>query len=352
MDSINVLMLGGRRCGKTTVLSSMYTNIGKVLAGTGLSLEVSDQKTVSELERASEIIQDNIKMFEKPLTRIELDDNPTRESRSYSFRLTLEKGGRIPFQIFDIPGEWLTDPGKEVALRGLIQNSQVIMLAIDTPYLFSKMTDKGYGRYHEEYNKPLEIANFFKNSLSVEDMKERMILFVPMKCERYYNLENNPKLNIFNREYMSELVDAICDGYRDILQYLRTPALAGSCTIAVTPILSAGGIDFVRFRRDPRTGKMIALYQEPEFLPEWRKGYHPQFCEQPMLYTLAYVLTQAGRAAAGRQNTMYRSLAGLFSGAGAEQIRTALATIQKKMKRNYGSTPVDGYYMIQNPLNI
>lgn len=350
METINILMLGGRRCGKTTVLSAMYREIGKILAGTGMDLEVANAQTRAELERATANIQQNIQKFATPLTRIEIDDNPTSASKSYSFQLSMEKGGKIPFFIHDIPGEWLTDPQHEMSLRALIRQCQVILIAIDTPYLFAKMTENGYGRYHEEYNKPMEIANFFKNSLSLEEIKERMVLFVPIKCERYYNLEHNSRLNIFNREYMRELMDAISAGYRDLLQYLRSPELAGSCTLAITPILSAGGIDFVRFRKDPQTGRMVALYQEPEFLPENRQGYHPQFCEQPMLYALAYILIQAMRAQNGR-NSMYQQVARRMGGS-PQQIFAALATIQKKMKRNEGILPQDGYFIIQNPVNV
>ena len=73
-----------------------------------------------------------------------------------------KKEGTFLFTSTTIPGEWLTDPQQEGNLRGLIRQCQVILIAIDTPYLFAKTTGKGYGRYHEEYNKPLEIANFFK----------------------------------------------------------------------------------------------------------------------------------------------------------------------------------------------
>ena len=88
METINILMLGGRRCGKTTVLSAMYQEIGKILAGTGLSLSVGNDQTRKELAQAAEIIQQNIRKFATPLTRIEIDDNPTSANRSYNFTLT------------------------------------------------------------------------------------------------------------------------------------------------------------------------------------------------------------------------------------------------------------------------
>lgn len=346
MKQVNILMLGGKRCGKTTVLASMYGEINRALAGTSLKLNVEEQ-TERDLERAKGAIARKMEDFKTPLTRVEVDDNPTSALKTYSFRLTVEGGTRIPFRIHDIPGEWLTDSHQK-EVKELVKESQVILIAIDTPYLFSKMTGRGYGIYHEEYNKPLEIANFFKNSLALENIEDRMILFVPIKCERYYHLTHTPQLNTCKRNYMQELVDAIGNGYRDLLMYLRsTPALLNSCTLAITPILSAGGIDFVRFRTDQETGKIVSLYQEPEFLREYEQGYSPKFCEQPMLYALIYMLLQE----MGKVKPHFGAMR-LFRGMNQGQIQEAFQTLRKKLKRNTGSHAEDGFYFIQNPKEI
>ena len=162
MKQVNILMLGGKRCGKTTVLSSMYGEINKALAGTNIQLTVVDQ-TATDLNRARHAIEEKMADFKNPLTRVEVDDNPTSAMKVYNFKLSIGSKG-FPFKIHDIPGEWLTDTHQK-EVRTLIKECQVIIIAIDTPYLFAKMTSKGYGIYHEEYNKPMEIANFFKNSL-------------------------------------------------------------------------------------------------------------------------------------------------------------------------------------------
>lgn len=346
---INILMLGGKRCGKTTVLSSMYDNINKVLAGTGMSVGVLDQVTHNTLLQAKNSIQGTMANFNVPLTRVEVDDNPTSAMKSYRFNLTLD-GKIIPFTIHDIPGEWLTDPAQQATVRNLVAECQVILIAIDTPYLFAKMTGFGYGIYHQEYNKPLEITNFFKNSLSVNNLKDRMILFVPIKCERYYHLTHCPKLNVFQRNYMQELVSAVGAGYQDLLAYLRsTPELMNNCTLAVTPILSAGGIDFVKFYTDEETGKVVSLYQQPEFLKESEQGYSPRFCEQPMVYSLAYILMleilqqQQKKGGSGQK---------IFGGSSGNQLFSAYETLRKKMLRNTGVHTEYGYYFIQNPRDL
>ena len=62
-----------------------------------LSLSVGNDQTRKELAQAAEIIQQNIRKFATPLTRIEIDDNPTSANRSYNFTLTVDKGGKSPF---------------------------------------------------------------------------------------------------------------------------------------------------------------------------------------------------------------------------------------------------------------
>lgn len=348
MADINILMLGGKRCGKTTVLSSMCKEIDKALAGTELRLTPKNN-TAANLQKAGDVIRKKIEEFDNPLIRTTVDENPTGARQMYEFTFNTPGVNNIEVNIHDIPGEWLTQSIHADEIRKLIAASQVIIIAIDTPYLFYKMTDKGYGQYHEEYNKPKEIANFFKNSLSPEDIKDRMILFVPLKCERYYHLTYSRKLNSFGRNYMQEVFDAVCTGYNDLLFYLRsTQQLLNSLTIAVTPILSAGGIDFVKFITDPETGRATSLYQKPEFLPDTQKGYAPMFCEQPIIYALTYVM-RLGLDGQWKPKGLFRST----QNANHVAMLTAYSTLVKKMKRaSAGLFAQDGYYIIQNPKNI
>ena len=345
METINILMLGGKRCGKTTVLGSMYNQIEKAVAATDLSISYSDEATRTELTKATDAIKEKMGMFHNKLIRVEVDENATNAKSEYKFALSV-KNYKIPFVIHDIPGEWLENENQE-KVKKLIDQCDVIMIAIDTPYLFSKMTSKGYGIYHETYNKPATITNFFKNSLKPEQIKHRMVLFVPIKCERYYHLTYSEKLNLSKRDFMQELVSAISYGYADLISYLRsTKELANNCTIAITPILSAGGIDFVHFRKDPKTGKMVSLYQQPEFLPADECGYSPRFCEQPLIYSLIYILR---RAIDAKKNN--RFFAGI-GGGNLVQMETAYNTLRGRIKRGSRSFSEDGYYFIQNPLDI
>ena len=110
-------------------------------------------------------------------------------------------------------------------------------------------------------------------------------------------------------------------------------------------ILSAGGIDFVKFCEDPETGKIVSLYQEPEFLDKSEKGYQPKFCEQPMIYALTYILMQSWQQSQQGQG-------GLFRGTNQQALQQAVGTMRMKMKKNKGGFADDGYYFIQNPKGL
>ncbi len=344
MLQINVLMLGGKRCGKTTVLASMCKEIERVLAGTSISL-TPKPATFQNINKAAYTIKRKIEEFNNPLLRTTVDESPTSARQVYEFALTIPAIEDISVNIHDIPGEWLTQPIHEKEIKTLIAQSHVILIAIDTPYLFYKMTVNGYGMYHDLYNKPKEIANFFRTCLSPNEISNRMILFVPLKCERYYHLTYSQKNNPSRRNYMREILNSVCDGYRDLLFYLRsTPELVNSLTIAVTPILSAGGIDFVKFTEDEQTGKVISIFQAPEFLPESQKGYNPKFCEQPILYALTYMMRLG-------LDGMWapKSKLGYQRNAAIVEVNHAYETLRSRLKR---SDATDGFYIIQNPKNI
>lgn len=353
--AVQILMLGGKRCGKSTVLSSMFSSINDALSGTDFVIE-TDHATTAALDEAKAVIVNKMKEFANPLTSCEVEENPNPSERPFNFRLRRKsngkiKGSGIPFRIIDIPGEWLTNQNVE-KVKGLIKDSQIIVIAIDTPYLFAKMTDRGYGKYHEEANKPVQITTFFKDVVPAKDLRDRMILFVPIKCERYYHLDKSMYLRQFGRSYMREVTEAVLKGYDALITYLRSDdEIDNQCAIAVTPILSAGGIDFISFRKNEVEDKMVSYYQSPEFLPANERGYNPKFCEQPLIYILVYLLNSAIEANSSSKNSIFNR--SLFSGINQQQMESALGTIKQKMKKNTGiSIEEDGYFIFPNSKNL
>lgn len=95
---------------------------------------------------------------------------------------------------------------------------------------------------------------------------------------------------------------------------------------------------------------MVSLYQEPEFLHEYEQGYSPKFCEQPMIYALLYILMQ--EMTGEKKRSLFGSPVSIFRGMNQSQVQTAVETLRKKLKRNTGNHPEDGFYFIQNPKDL
>ena len=55
---IQVMMVGGRRCGKTSILAAMQSNFQELLADTDLTLVCSDMDTLSVLDAKHNEIDD------------------------------------------------------------------------------------------------------------------------------------------------------------------------------------------------------------------------------------------------------------------------------------------------------
>ena len=74
-----------------------------------------------------------------------------------------------------------------------------------------------------------------KIALQGNDQK-RMILFVPLKCEAY-KIEGR----------MPEVLEVVKESYNELITYFTTGKNKELCTIAITPVITMGGLRFLRF---------------------------------------------------------------------------------------------------------
>ena len=102
MNDIHVLMFGGKRCGKTTVLASMIRETARALSGTQFSMS-ADPETAQRLRDAIDVIEGKMSAFNEPLTRVEVDENPTSAKQTSIFTLD-SPSQRCSLHIHDIPG--------------------------------------------------------------------------------------------------------------------------------------------------------------------------------------------------------------------------------------------------------
>ncbi len=274
---VNVMMLGGRRCGKTSVLAAMTRGFDDALSNTQLTVGPADDDTMDVLEEKR---REGLELFARKDVAFTPDDNPNLDEKVYSLFVELSgKRRRICINFVDQPGEWLVNKGEQGRnkLRGRLKESRILMIAIDTPYL---MEENGvyndYRNYCDRITSEIKAQGFLNNGSC-------MILFVPLKCECYKNDDR-----------MNEVADRVREAYKSLIQDVRK---IKGCYCAITPIFTLGGIAFSHFERE--RGEIVieekykiptAKYYRPD--PK-QKEPTPEFCEQPMLYVLAYTLQQA-----------------------------------------------------------
>lgn len=277
---MQICMLGARGVGKTSVLTSMFFNLNAPSAGTNLMLVTSKKDngfTATAINEKHDLLYNMFKNITSNTYLTESGIPGDFEEHTYMFQFgEIGKISRIDLNIRDYPGEYVqTHPDK---VQEYIADSQVVIIAIDAPHLIENK-----GEFNEVKNRTSVITEFFKKTFeSLED--DKLILFVPLKCEKYYN-----------EGRMNELTQCVEEKYFNLIDFFKTCTAKRHIACAITPILTLGGVVFDSFAADEE-GNIITLHDEEGDLPtpQYRfvsstASYSPKYCEQPLCYLLSFV---------------------------------------------------------------
>ena len=339
---IQVMMVGGRRCGKTSVLAAMKRNFDELFNSKNLVIRYGDTETLDALEDKNAEIEEYF--WSAGGRTFTPDSNPTDEMMQYAFKVGIPgKRGSIKIDFIDYPGEWLTDKIHIKDLKACVEKTQVIIIAIDTPHMMEEA-----GRFNEQRNGCNRVEGMLKMALEDAPEMRRLVLFVPLKCECY-----------LADGRMNEVLEKTKESYDEIINYFGQ--LKSIYEVAVTPIFTLGGAMFSHFETDKLTGeiKINEKFRTPEkpiyYFPDVNvKKPEPKYCEQPIVYLLLYLLQLAGDLKAYKLEK-----AGLFGKFGIMLQEWILKTtsasdyfnekeiIAKKLKKQG-----EGYQIIQNPMKF
>lgn len=286
---IQVLMVGGRRCGKTSVLAAMKTNFENAFSQTNMDIFPDDLDTLDILATKNDEMKEYfIQAGDRTFVP---DNNPTEDIMEYSFSVKISnKRNNLKVKFVDYPGEWLTDVSHRDKIQEYMKNSQAILIAIDTPHMMEEN-----GLYNERKNYCNKIADRIKRAFEdsaknhpITFGEHKLVLFVPLKCERY--LADNR---------MDEVKLKTAESYESLITFLKKDSY--TYETAITPIFTLGKAMFSHFERDKDTGKIKidtkdripekAIYYFPD---ENAKKPVPKYCEQPIVYLIAYLMQCAG----------------------------------------------------------
>ena len=269
-NELSFTVLGPYACGKTTLLACMNECLAGLMPG---NFEAGDSQTFRLLTEAySKLEHDAQDNGESLFFTGGIEGTDT--DHSYNFNVNAGHT-RIPLKFTDFPGEWLdphdTDNAEKYAeVERIAKSSSVIMAVIDSPYLMHHG-----GRYSAEARIP-EIEHVIENSLTND---EKLILIVPVKCERY--LENDHDAELLRDTVKSHFSHTI-----KLADY--SSSYYGKVAVSILPVKTMGNVMFARF--EEKGGRITQVYRKII-----GRQFKPEYVDQPIRYAMSFLLEQYRR---------------------------------------------------------
>lgn len=350
---VNVMMFGGRRCGKTSVIAAMKSCIEEQFGSQSHLLMTYENSTLDIITKKEKEIKKFLCGSEKVFFPNEGDSKGISE---YFFDVSLKgKKGTISLKFLDYPGEYLSNPTKQDFLKEQVEKSNIFIIAIDTPMLMEEPdeADKDkIGRYNSDSNKPALVCNTIMSVLKDRGNSKipPLIMFVPLKCEKYHN-ENT----------MYEVNKKVHAAYKPLFDFFGGPN-ENCFEVVIAPILTFGAntAQFSRFEYDENGN----IKERKDGLPEKslyirtnvQTVYSPMYCEQPLLYALEYLLYVARKQKEAEKlkgnwfTTFFKNLFdGFFKLPNAKDFFEQEQAIRRKLRKDDDG---DGYEIVHNPMNL
>lgn len=232
--ALKVLMVGGRRCGKTSALAVMFDQL--IRGKTNEFFTVADTTVIetkgNETQDTLTSKTTGLRLFlERPTTKTFLvDSEPTLCDWKYTCKLTLPgTSKRLEIEYTDVPGEWFRSGTKDDEINQYVAANDVFVVMVDTPYLMEESE-----AMCDAVNCISDIHNALTNINDQNGTKAKMVVFVPIKCEKWVK-EGRIK------DVVDKLKKAYSVPIRALLAYNKM-------SICVLPIETAGNILFREFK--------------------------------------------------------------------------------------------------------
>ena len=247
MENLKVLMMGGRRCGKTSALASLFDQMKNTPEIYNL-LTVADKTKLEEkpmpngeLEKQEPLNKKKLELqnFLKKYNSSDflVDKGPTRNWWLYKMQITLAGTNKTMMMEFrDSAGEFFDFGGKHSEeTEQYVADCDVYIIVVDTPYL---MCDDE--AVCEAANVTDSIHSFLmsidKSSGEGKEPSPKMVMFVPIKCEKWLH---NGTISVVNEK--------IKEKYAPIIHHL---IMRPNTDVSIIPVETAGDIEFSEMR-DP-----------------------------------------------------------------------------------------------------
>ena len=245
---LKVIMMGGRRCGNTSALASLFEQMKNgsvkeyftvsdrtVLETKGFETQDSLNDKTLELQNMLETNKENSNIFL-------VDKNPTSFYWTYKLHLQIPGTHReMDIEFRDSAGEFFESAGQHAGeTTEYVKDCDVFVIVIDTPYLMGAADDTTRDVCPESINLGTNRVNDIQNFLTSIDDKDgqdaKMVVFVPLKCEKWANEPNG----------LNKVTQRVKEVYATHIKNLMAfPKM----NISIIPMLTSGNILFSEFRK-------------------------------------------------------------------------------------------------------
>lgn len=235
MSSLKVLMMGGRRCGKTSALASLFYQM--IHGETKKYLTVADTTTSetkdSEIKETLSNKRLELEYFilKGKNNTFLVDKGPTANYWTYTMTVKIPGTNRkMEITFYDANGEFFDQGAShDEATTSFVQECDIFVVVVDTPYLMA-----GNKVEAEAANQIDSIHSFLTHIDNQNGRKAKQVIFVPIKCEKWFKEGN-----------IEDVIEAIENYYSATIEDLMA---SNKTELSIIPILTAGDIIFSDLR--------------------------------------------------------------------------------------------------------
>lgn len=189
-DVLKVLMMGGQRTGKTSMLAGLIETMthGKVK-------DIIDVKNTTESKPASSKLVKSIECLKWNLLNSYgktylIDEGKSGEFEEFMLEIGIPNtDNKMSIQFSDVSGEYY-DMGRthDEEIREKVREYDVFLIAIDTPNLMEAINPDNRlcnEAINNSYNHVNDIYTFLSELDDKEGADAKLVIFVPLKCEKW-----------------------------------------------------------------------------------------------------------------------------------------------------------------------
>ena len=239
-NSINVLMMGARRAGKTSVLSGLFNLMTQEdFSKLFVLSDVSVNKSASEkLQQKSDDIK--LLLANNVGKSILMEDSGTDTYLDYTLEIRIPGGnGSLLLSFTDSNGEFYAAGAVEAEdVKKKMQLYDIIVVAIDTPFLmgsFNRSNTLCSRPIGDAYNQVAQVHNLMASIDDGEGLNAKLVCFVPIKCERWVH-----------EGRINEVTQRVEDVYSATLRAL---CAFKNIEVVVLPVQTVGNLEFEAHRK-------------------------------------------------------------------------------------------------------